>query len=128
MKIHELKIHLKYYKDILSGTKRFEWRKNDRDFQVGDIIQFRILGKTLFGREHSILGNDLFQITYVLKDVPELGLPEGYCVLSIKQLFIPDVRHWYPKIILNSAYGKMMSDFIKKDCEIPEVKSDDDTK
>lgn len=36
MKIHELKIKDEYAAWVYGGYKRFELRKNDRDYQVGD--------------------------------------------------------------------------------------------
>lgn len=36
--IHELKIESKYFTDILKGIKKFEIRKNDRNYQVGDYL------------------------------------------------------------------------------------------
>lgn len=36
MKIHELKILPEYFDAVISGRKRFEIRKNDRDYKVGD--------------------------------------------------------------------------------------------
>ena len=38
--LHKLKIKQCYLYHILEGIKTFEIRKNDRDFQVGDTIQF----------------------------------------------------------------------------------------
>lgn len=35
---HELKVHPKYFNRLVSGQKSFEIRKNDRDFQIGDIL------------------------------------------------------------------------------------------
>ena len=35
---HELKCHPIYFERIVSGQKKFEVRKNDRNFQVGDIL------------------------------------------------------------------------------------------
>lgn len=40
MKLHELKIKHKYLLQVNSGRKTFELRKNDRDYQVGDLIHF----------------------------------------------------------------------------------------
>ena len=40
MKLHELKILHKYLVDISIGKKTFELRKNDRDYQEGDLIRF----------------------------------------------------------------------------------------
>ncbi|MGY3710727.1 DUF3850 domain-containing protein [Lactococcus lactis subsp. lactis] len=39
MKEHELKLDIKYFDDVKSGKKKFEIRKNDRDFQVGDTLR-----------------------------------------------------------------------------------------
>lgn len=36
--IHELKIYTEFFNDVLSGRKTFEIRKNDRPFQVGDLL------------------------------------------------------------------------------------------
>jgi ASC-1-like (ASCH) protein len=38
---HELKCWGEYFGRIQSGQKTFEIRKNDRDFQVGDILLLR---------------------------------------------------------------------------------------
>lgn len=38
MKIHELKLDTFYFDDVKSGLKTFEIRKNDRDYQVGDLL------------------------------------------------------------------------------------------
>lgn len=38
MKIHELKLDTFYFDDVKSGLKTFEIRKNDRDFQIGDLL------------------------------------------------------------------------------------------
>lgn len=87
MKLHELKIKEEYFKEVLRGNKTFELRKNDRDYQVGDLIHFlSVNGGNL------IIGNPayneklVFQITYILKDVAEYGLDKEYCILGIKKL------------------------------------------
>lgn len=78
MKLHELKIMPEYYEKVLAGEKRFELRKDDRNFKVGDII--RLCEHD--GREYT--GRDsLYDISYKL-DGGKYGLEEGYCILSIK--------------------------------------------
>ena len=42
MKTHELKLDINYFEDIKYGKKNFEIRKNYRDFQIGDILEFKI--------------------------------------------------------------------------------------
>ncbi|MBZ5980054.1 DUF3850 domain-containing protein [Leuconostoc gasicomitatum] len=38
MRIQDLKLDTKYFDDVNSGLKTFEIRKNDRDYQVGDVL------------------------------------------------------------------------------------------
>lgn len=56
-KSHDLKIHPRYYREVLSGEKTFEIRKNDRDFKPGDDIVLKEFAdgefthaKPLYGR------------------------------------------------------------------------------
>lgn len=92
LKVHELKIQQDYYENVFNGRKTFELRKNDRGFQVGDLIQFRVLGKNLFGLDNSILTPQLYVITYILENVPEYGLDKEYCILGIKRAVIKEVE------------------------------------
>lgn len=41
MKMHELKILPEYFEKVLDGSKTFELRKDDRGFNVGDILILR---------------------------------------------------------------------------------------
>ncbi len=77
MKVHNLKIKPQYFKDVVSGDKTFEVRKNDRDFEVGDVI---FLGEYENGRYTGITA--YAKITYILDD-PEY-CKEGYAILGIK--------------------------------------------
>lgn len=76
MKTHKLKIQDHFYRAIETGYKTFEVRKDDRDFGIGDNIEFTTIdGETREGQ---------WKITYKLthEDFPE-GIPEGYCILGI---------------------------------------------
>lgn len=75
-KVHSLKTHSVPYQGVISGRKTFEIRKNDRDFQVGDILKLREWNGDYTGRHMS------FWITYILPG-PNYGVPEGYCIMSI---------------------------------------------
>lgn len=93
MKLHELKILHKYLIDVSLGIKTFELRKNDRDYQVGDLIHFidiREDDTNKFRIEPYVDENQLYRITYVLKDVEKYGLDKDYCILAIKKLEIKE--------------------------------------
>ena len=103
MQIHNLKIKHEYLLEVAKGNKTFELRKNDRDYQVGDLIRFidinppkkppklKRLALFLFIKQPTINFNDLYQVTYVLKDVPQYGLDADYCILGIKKLKLEEV-------------------------------------
>lgn len=38
MRIHEIKCRNEYFEEVILGNKRFTVRKNDRDYQVGDLL------------------------------------------------------------------------------------------
>lgn len=82
MKLHTLKIQPRFYSAVMKGDKTFELRKNDRDFLAFDLIHFVNVNGEDFINEP----NNVYQITYVLQDVPEYGLKEDYCILGIKKL------------------------------------------
>ena len=81
MKKHELKILPKHFQEVWDGIKTFELRKNDRNYQRGDILVLREWN----GKEYT--GSCIaVRVTHILKDCPEYGLADGYCILSIKRL------------------------------------------
>ena len=77
---HKIKIKRKYYLAVQSGEKTFEIRKNDRDYQVGDIIHFVPIDD-----ENGLIiphNPNSYRITYVFHG-GEYGLANGYCVFGI---------------------------------------------
>ena len=77
MKRHEIKILPEYFAPVSVGEKRFELRKNDRDYHAGDSVTM----KEWDGTEYT--GNEItVEIKYVLKDCPEYGLMDGYCIFG----------------------------------------------
>lgn len=70
---HELKILPKYAAAQMGGLKPWELRKNDRDFKVGDIIKFTIIGRDVTYSK---------VIKYIFKG-GEYGLEEGYCIMTL---------------------------------------------
>lgn len=89
MKLHEIKIKEDYFNAILRGEKTFELRKNDRDYKVGDLIHFIDIKQSNSDNcdcDIYINEDDLYKITYILKNVEEYGLDKDYCILGIKKL------------------------------------------
>jgi len=75
--IHAIKILPVYYDAVVSNIKHFELRKDDRDYQVGDYIVLKEWSNGEYtGRETG------FKIEYILRNCPEYGLMDGYCILG----------------------------------------------
>ena len=85
MELHKLKIKNNYYQDIYYSYKTFELRKNDQNYQVGDLIEFTIIIDNDKSVSIEAVANSLYKIIYILKDVPEYGLDKDYCILGIKK-------------------------------------------
>lgn len=82
MKTHKLKILHLYYVDLVREVKTFELRKNDRDYQVGDFIEFIVIDD-----EGCMFDTPcIFRINYILANVPQYGLDKDYCILGLKRL------------------------------------------
>ena len=100
--IHELKIQKQWADAKLAGEKPFEIRRNDRGFQKGDIVRYKVIdpetwepwvepgfprlvtnengvGKKYESGRHPLEFCD-FLITYVIEGVD--GLEKGYCVYA----------------------------------------------
>ena len=76
---HVKKIQSKYFWDILNNNKRFEIRKNDCNYQVGDIVKL-----VEYNSDKQVETNSYIfvKITYILKDIPQYGLDKDYCIFG----------------------------------------------
>ena len=79
--IHRLKINKEYLQNLINGRKKSEIRLNDRDYQLGDVLEFveGFTNKKGWGdtRLHK------FAITHIHSG---LGLEPDYVVLSVERV------------------------------------------
>lgn len=73
--IHELKILPKYFEAVVSGNKRFEIRKNDRNYKKGDILRLNEYQDGQYTGDVHVA-----EITYIT----DYAQQDGYVVLGIK--------------------------------------------
>lgn len=77
--VHELKTLSQHFEAIACGTKRFELRRNDRGFGVGDNLRLReYTGDAYTERELTV------RVTQILYEHD--GLAPGYVCMSIEVL------------------------------------------
>ena len=77
-KTHELKTIPPYFEQIRRGIKKFELRKNDRDYRVGDVLvlkEYLPFTQTYTGKE------TVREIEYILENFD--GLQDGYCIMGL---------------------------------------------
>lgn len=75
--VHDLKVHPIPFLELVAGLKNFEYRKNDRDYKVGDKLVLREYTGTAYTGRYAVRG-----VSYVLFG-PEYGVPEGFCIMSL---------------------------------------------
>jgi len=78
---HRLKIKQCYLCRIVEGSKTFDVRLNDRDYQVGDIIVFLPLEDKNYNAYDIVSPIPEYRINYILSNFH--GLREGYVCLAI---------------------------------------------
>lgn len=79
---HELKLYEDFADAVLCGDKNFEVRKNDRGFQKGDLVKFRVIDRAMKIATGHPLDDETFEITYVLNG---WGIEDRYVVFGIKR-------------------------------------------
>lgn len=93
MATHEIKTWPNEFQAIVEGRKPFEWRKDDRGFEVGDTLRLLewlphapttgdegcLAAAYYTGREIAVTVTDI-------QRGPSWGIPEGFCMMSIQPL------------------------------------------
>ena len=86
---HCLKIWPLFFRAVSCGEKTFEFRKDDRDFKRGDILilqEWEPENKSYTGKETAV------RVTYLMLG-GELGLPAGYCIMSVEQITLTPEKY-----------------------------------
>lgn len=73
---HELKLSTEFFPDVATKVKTFEIRKNDRNYQVGDILELREW--ELVG--HFYTGRKVFAEVVYMTDYAQV---DNYVVMAI---------------------------------------------
>lgn len=75
---HELKVWPSYFAAIRDGTKRFEWRKDDRGYRVGDALVLREWSPDTETYTGEV---ERREVTYIARGA--FGIPADFCIMSI---------------------------------------------
>lgn len=76
---HKLKLAKMFFNDMQTGRKPFDLQKNDREYQLGDVIEYREMDN---GEPTGRVIEK--EITYILEGFA--GLKEGYCILALADI------------------------------------------
>lgn len=85
MNAHDLKCWPEPFQAIKDGRKTFEFRRNDRDYQSGDVLRLREYDPNTQAYSGDMVA---VMVTYILDN--GFGLPDGYVIMSIKR--VADLR------------------------------------
>lgn len=82
--IHELKCWDRVFQDKWRGLKPWEFRKNDRDYKVGDIIIEREYRKMPleYSEYKPYTGREVHEVIKYIIQGGQFGIPEGYCIMT----------------------------------------------
>lgn len=86
MNLHRVKTETKYFRARKAGDKPWEVRLNDRDYQVGDILEQVEIEDN--GAETGRV--DYSKIAYMMND--ERFLKDGYVVMTLRHAMREDVE------------------------------------
>lgn len=83
MRVHELKCWPEPFDAIVDGRKRFEYRRDDRGYAVGDILRLRKWdpSRSYYFDDGEKYPSVDVRVTYILTG--RHGVPDGFVVMSI---------------------------------------------
>jgi hypothetical protein len=92
---HYLKTWPGPFAAVLDGSKRFEFRRNDRDFRVGDVLSLQEYDPAGGGNGLGAYTDRCadYVVTYLLTADDGSAIPTGYVVMSIREQAVRPVDH-----------------------------------
>lgn len=79
---HELKVWKQYFAMLFCGSKKFEVRKNDRNYKLGDELILREWDEI----KEEYTGRMLHRrVNYILEG-GQFGIEKGYVVMSLSKI------------------------------------------
>ena len=89
IRAHELKIQTPYFDAVITGKKKAELRKNDRDYRVGDMLILNEVDGLDYTKQKSYQ-----MVTHILPG-GQFGIDKEYVILSIEPAPRDFVRIYY---------------------------------
>lgn len=79
MSYHYIKCWPEFFESMIQGIKRFEYRKNDRNYTVGDQLVVREFLPEPEGLHTGRVAT--FQVLRVWDEIPDI--PDGFCIMEV---------------------------------------------
>ena len=111
---HELKIEPKYFEAVKDGRKKFEIRKNDRNYQEGDILVLLEYDKYY----EAFTGE---KITVEISYMTDYAQKDGYVVLGIEEIWEGEELTEIKKVVI----PKFVAEFLGSHWEDGEPAKED---
>ena len=79
MKLHNLKIKAIYAEAKLKEDKMFEIRKNDRNFEIGDVVNYTVIDDTKLDKK-------MVDKRYIITYITDYEQKDGYVVFGEREV------------------------------------------
>jgi Domain of unknown function (DUF3850) len=85
MRVHELRIWPEFFAEVLDGRRSYEYRKDDRNFRVGDILHLQEFSPPVAGAISGQYTDRVIRAAVIsICADRRIGIPEPYVILGIR--------------------------------------------
>jgi len=91
VRTHELKTWPEPFQATWDGIKLYEFRKNDRGFEVGDQLELREYDPLARGGKYT--GRFMRALVVYMSEPPDFGFPNGYVIMGLRRTAFVDQDH-----------------------------------